>query len=369
LFRDDPWINEGFNDSPIDVHIDEVIEQDDEIIDKIVEKYNVDREKLIKDLNNTVYDDISAIYYLMYYDKKSKEGKNSYKSSHYDDGPPIKSDDSKSNISSRPGSSISKKNVSTVDPTLPINPQLKPIVPVSVKEPPARARRFTIDSSYRPAINDILNKPKPLKPEAFPISNNNNMTSIKEPAEEDETATTTDNGTTKIPEDGLPTSLSKRFQPTPPDKPPTNNPPVRRLRHNTISEVVPPPNIRQFANNMNNDTLKERNEDGESSNNEYDDTENNVDPTKPRSVRFTMNTNTTSSKAPDEIIRSVIMACKSLNIKHKMIGRYLIECTVTEIDNVPLAESTSFEVEVCKLPRLDNMVSFRMNRYYISLKY
>ncbi|OUM65576.1 hypothetical protein PIROE2DRAFT_7418, partial [Piromyces sp. E2] len=188
LFRDDPWINDGFTDSPIDVHIDEVIEQDDEIIDKIVEKYNVDREKLIKHLNNTVYDDISAIYYLMYYDKKSKGGKSQCKSSYNsDDVPSSKNDDNKSYISSKPGSDF-KRNVSKIESTQ--LPQLKPIVPVSAKQPPVRARRFTIDSSYHPPnINDILSKPKPFISETSTTSTttttstlpNNNMTSIKEP--------------------------------------------------------------------------------------------------------------------------------------------------------------------------------------------
>ncbi|ORX49732.1 Pkinase-domain-containing protein [Piromyces finnis] len=372
MFRDDPWINEDFSDSPIDVNIDEVIEQDDEIIDKIVEKYNVDREKLIQNLNNTVFDDISAIYYLMYYDKRSKGGNNeSHISSHINEMALLSqnSDENKSTFSSKPPESSfsSKKSIPNNNSNVPINTQLKPIVPVSAKQPPVRTRRFTIDGAYHPpVINDILAKSKPLAPETP-----NNLTSIKEPIENMESFTpvSTDNTIHKNPIENsmIPTSIaSKRLQPTPPENPPNAmSTPIRRLRHNTICETVPPINIRQLNNNnnINNNILKEKGEDEDFSNTfENNDVEENVDPTKPRSVRFNVNTNTTSSKAPDEIIRSVIMACKSLNIKHKMIGRFLIECSVTEIDNSPLINSAIFEVEVCKLPRLDDMYGLKFKR-------
>jgi len=359
LFRDDPWINEGFTDSPIDVNLDETIEKDDEIIDMIVEKYNVDKKKLISNLDNIVYDDISAIYYLMYYDKQNKEATRSQKNS-------ISEASSSSKTVTRPrreSYSVARKtdNEESENGT-PGN--LKPIEP-------ARARRFTIDSAYNPIPfnpDTINNKPNPL-------DNNNNS-----PIDKILRSEITDNSKNdksnneKNNNDGIKKSSSSIITPAVvPSKihvpvPPTSakTPNGRRLRHNTISEAVPPISIKQFNDNKHNNTIKEHNENDENepnSNAENDkNIEENYDPTKPRSVRFNMNTNTTSTKAPDEIIRSVIIACKSINIGHKMLGRFLIECTANEINNNPLEEKITFEVEVCKLPRLDNMYGLKFKR-------
>lgn len=372
LFRNDPWLNEGFDDSPIDVQIDEAIEQDDEIIDKIVEKYNVDRNKLIKNLNNTVYDDISAIYYLMYYNKKTREEKGYPKSSLMDDNVVIKNEDGSKSTYASPNiepSVPNKKNEDDENDTFPttttVNPgTLKPITPLSAKQP-TRARRFTIDSAYNPMSikNDLINKKNS-------INNNNNNNNESSTTAEKVTTTptitnssndnTSNNDGVKKPSEisRIPSPVNtgiapRRLVPIPPsDKPPSStlNPPtvLRRVRHNTISEAVPPTIIKPPADTVN-QTLQE-----DSENNDDDDTNN--DPTKPRTVRVTMNTNTTSSKAPDEIIRSIIMACKNLGINHKMIGRYLIECSASENETVQLLEKTSFEVEVCKLPDRKSVV-------------
>ncbi|OUM67411.1 hypothetical protein PIROE2DRAFT_35170, partial [Piromyces sp. E2] len=75
-----------------------------------------------------------------------------------------------------------------------------------------------------------------------------------------------------------------------------------------------------------------------------------------RSLRFTFNSNSTSTKQPDEIVRNVLHACKGLNISHKLVARYLIEC------NIPDKEDLKFEVEICKLPRLNNMHGLKFKR-------
>jgi len=383
LFRNDPWLNEGFDDSPIDVQIDEAIEQDDEIIDKIVERYNVDRNKLIKNLNNTVYDDISAIYYLMYYNKKTREEKGYPKSSLMDDNVVIKNEDGSKSTYASPNiepSIPNKKNDDDDNDTFPtmVNPgTLKPITPLSAKQP-TRARRFTIDSAYNPMSikNDLINK-KNL------INNNNNNNESSTTTEKIATITkSSNNNNDNFNNDGnngikKPSEISRipspvntglaprRLVPIPPsEKPPTTlNPPTafRRVRHNTISEAVPPTIIKPSEDSVN-QPLQEDSENKNANNKQSNDSlDTNNDPTKPRSVRFTMNTNTTSSKAPDEIIRSIIMACKNLEINHKMIGRYLIECSASETV-MGLQEKTSFEVEVCKLPRLDNMYGLKFKR-------
>ncbi|KXS17055.1 kinase associated domain 1-containing protein [Gonapodya prolifera JEL478] len=79
---------------------------------------------------------------------------------------------------------------------------------------------------------------------------------------------------------------------------------------------------------------------------------------KPRSLRFTFNSNTTSSKPPDEIVQEVLTICDKLDVKHRMSSRYVVECTY----NANAEEAIKFEVEVCKLPRLKNLHGLRFKR-------
>ncbi|KAI9316126.1 KA1 domain/Ssp2 C-terminal domain-containing protein, partial [Obelidium mucronatum] len=81
------------------------------------------------------------------------------------------------------------------------------------------------------------------------------------------------------------------------------------------------------------------------------------DANKPRSLRFTFNSNTTSSKQPDDIIAEVVAACGKLNITHTVVTRYLLECTFTG-----KPEPVKFEMEVCKLPRLKSLFGLRFKR-------
>ena len=83
---------------------------------------------------------------------------------------------------------------------------------------------------------------------------------------------------------------------------------------------------------------------------------------KPRSLRFTFNSNTTSSKPPDDIMQEILNACQKHNIKTRLISRYLMECTAPPVNNLPGAEAVKIEIEVCKLPRLKNLHGLRFKR-------
>ncbi|KAI3643687.1 hypothetical protein MP228_009851 [Amoeboaphelidium protococcarum] len=82
----------------------------------------------------------------------------------------------------------------------------------------------------------------------------------------------------------------------------------------------------------------------------------------PRSLRFTFNSNTTSSKDPDEIVREIFVACHQLQIKAITLNRFMVECIAQPANNLPGSEAVRVEVEVCKLPRLKNMHGLKFKR-------
>lgn len=83
---------------------------------------------------------------------------------------------------------------------------------------------------------------------------------------------------------------------------------------------------------------------------------------KPRSLRFTFNSNTTSSKQPDDMIREIVDACTKHDITTRLVSRYLIECVSPPATTLPNAEAVKIEIEVCKLPRLKNLHGLRFKR-------
>jgi MAP/microtubule affinity-regulating kinase len=70
IVMDDPWINESYEDSPISTDRSQAVEEDEAVINAMVVKYKFDKESILQALRENVYNDISAIYFLMYNEHK-----------------------------------------------------------------------------------------------------------------------------------------------------------------------------------------------------------------------------------------------------------------------------------------------------------
>jgi len=347
MLIDDPWINEGYSDSPIKKNEEEIITTDESIIQFMVQKYKFDREQIIKSLDDNVYDDTSAIYYLLYNEKKNKNNLEGILSPVTDNTPasPTKSPEKESQEKPATAASPTKNGMVRIDeddvlPTNNANAEVKiPARQPATAATTTRTRRFTVTGITvdRPQEAPLNVKALP-KPGALENSKTvQNPTTTPQPV-------SSGIAHPQIKEDEeleVMPSIPKTAQPEGTQQPsdimaPSEMPRQPRKRHNTIVGI--------FL----------RNKDGQPvpASATSPTTETSGDSSvKPRSLRFTFNSNSTSTKQPDEIVRNVLHACKGLNISHKLVARYLIEC------NIPDKEDLKFEVEICKLPRLNNMVS------------
>jgi len=347
MLIDDPWINEGYTDSPIKKCEEEVITTDESIIQFMVQKYKFDREQIIKSLDDNVYDDTSAIYYLLYNEKKNKNNLEGILSPISDNTPANPAKNPEKETQEKPQASPTKNGMVRIDEddVLPTNNNNAVKIPARQPTTAAtapRTRRFTVtgitvDHPSEAPIN-VKTIPKPGTLE--------NSKNVQNPSNTPQPVTS---GITQpqIKEDeelevmpSIPKSGDGAQQPSD-IMSPSDMPRQPRKRHNTIVGI--------FL----------RNKDGQpipaSATSPTTETSNDSS-IKPRSLRFTFNSNSTSTKQPDEIVRNVLHACKELNIAHKLVARYLIEC------NIPDKEDLKFEVEICKLPRLNNMHGLKFKR-------
>jgi len=348
MLIDDPWINEGYSDSPIKKCEEEVITTDESIIQFMVQKYKFDREQIIKSLDDNVYDDTSAIYYLLYNEKKNKNNLEGILSPISDNTPTSPSKSPTKESQEKAPASPTKNGMVRIDEDDVLPTNNTEAVKIPARQPATaatttRTRRFTVTGITvdRPqeAPMNIKTIPKPGALE--------NSKTVQNPAS---TPQPVQSGIThpQIKEEEELEVMPSIPKPATADStqpsdtlPPSEMPRQPRKRHNTIVGI--------FL----------RNKDGQpvpasaTSPTTETPTDSSV---KPRSLRFTFNSNSTSTKQPDEIVRNVLHACKDLNIAHKLVARYLIEC------NIPDKEDLKFEVEICKLPRLNNMHGLKFKR-------
>jgi MAP/microtubule affinity-regulating kinase len=308
ILIDDIWINDTFTDSPITVDISETIEEDEAILNIMIAKYKIEKESILNVLREKVYNDISAIYYLMYYDKDTvgREG-----------------------VSADPNADILKiANPSKKDSIISqqANGKLMPIIDEDGvdEHKPTQVYAQTATTSKPPAQLVTGHRKR-----AATATNNKKS---------DERIENGDSISPKIaleeiirPVTAVPGSESSVVA--------HDAIPTQRKRNNTIIGIL--------KGRKNSHSGSETGEYGEQ-----------VESDKPRSLRFTFNSKTTSTKQPDEIIVELIKCCNSLGCTHRLLTRYLLECNHL----VPAKELIKIEIEVCKLPRLNNLHGLKFKR-------
>lgn len=332
ILIDDPWINESYGDSPISTDLSETVAEDENVIKLMESKFKIDRESVLQALRDNVYNDTSAIYFLLYYEKDNRTNTEN-------DVPDI------TKIASPTKKDSGAATSPATGKAMPIIDE-NGVLPESLTESPAGPPGVVPDAKSAAAKTSAVVAAGRRRRAATVIGGDKNEESAAPIAP----ASVSNNA--NRPATGIPfsSSPSSGEPPKPGSETPAAIPPVveQRKRHNTIVGIFK----NQIRRNTDSDEVGTASVDSNQSDKPMGD-----DTDKPRSLRFTFNSNTTSSKPPDEIIVEVIKCCNKLGLTHRLHTRYLLEC-----NSATGKEPLKFEIEVCKLPRLNNLHGLRFKR-------
>lgn len=374
LFIDDAWINESYDHSPIVKDISIKTDEDDQIIKLIEAKFHVDRETVLKSMRENIYDDISALYYLIYNEKETR----GRIEADILNSPSIADRifEQQKNIKAPLMSRIEEDG--TVVGSVENNSNVPQLRPAPAVAKPGR-RRFTVgnDSEVTKFGEEDEDTPKQLskmqkEPSAIPgqVQDSQQREVTKDPPTRPSSTIGTSNSkvTHSTSKTASPTTTVHTEEGSPTEKVDASE---KRKRHNTIvgilrntiyrptdgpvispssdrgGDIVGVNNTQASYTSVTEESAFEPIRPGEEG--------------KPRSLRFTFNSNTTSSKPADELIKEVIATCAKLGINHKLGSRYLVECQWFG-GKENSEEGVKFEVELCKLPRLKNLHGLRFKR-------
>ncbi|KAJ3258919.1 Serine/threonine-protein kinase par-1 [Chytriomyces hyalinus] len=420
FLNDDPWINDGYAESPIARDISTTVQEDEVIIKLLETKYNISAESVQKCLRENIYDDVAAMYYLLYYDKEAKSRRPSEVP--HSGVPSIQI----------PASSDSPPLASPVDgpksATAAIPSQQQPS---STSSPPSTTTKPELGASLRPQATGAKDKKR-----RFTVGNENEAQKLADEyadgttahpkvaiggviVESGDVAHQLGNQTVQMDTSRLNNASSSTAVPTidiQQDEfeplangsrlhavsaspgtmrvgltnvgvsPATNKSPVDgsddqvggRKRGTTIvgllrssirrtSDVgAMSPMIQNLGKNAPGASEGPRETMAtvavDESTNAIDTmmSQLKTDDNKPRSLRFTFNSSTTSSKPPEDIVKGVSAALDKHGVTYRMVTPFLLECFWA--NPAPGKDGVKFEIEVCKLPRLKNLHGLRFKR-------
>ncbi|KAJ3322299.1 Map microtubule affinity-regulating kinase [Boothiomyces sp. JEL0866] len=337
ILIDDTWINEGYPDSPISTDKSETFEEDEGVIKLMEAKFKIERDVILQGLRENVYNDLTAIYYLLYYEKQTRQNIENDMLEITKLSPTRAKEPS---VTAAAGKNMPIIGEDEVLPEVKETKEQKDFHPenklVQQVASGRRRRAATVngngdakdaaESSATPAQIPLV----PARPTSALTSSTGAPVPAQAPASVEQSAEQQPQATTQA-EASQPGDLQNR------------------KRHNTIVGI--------FRGHMRRPS-ESQNSNGAVGDSTIVETPEGSDANKPRSLRFTFNSNTTSSKPPDEIFVEVIKVANKLGITHRLQTRYLLECTSNSNGKEPL----KFEVEVCKLPRLNNLHGLRFKR-------
>lgn len=334
IVLDDAWINESYNESPISTDLSEQVEEDEGIIKIMESKYNLERSAILQALRDNVYNDVSAIYFLIYYDTEAKK-----------------------NLQNDPnGTDVTKIN----------NPvPKKESMTASEKEKamPKIGEDEVLEESKGSTLPKVAANSPAVSP---PSSGRRKRAATVNAAGSSEAQDKSNNGTAASP----PTTEEEAKKPLTALNPIAffrpgfqrefSSPAGPEIKHEEITQASPSrENIKRHNTITGMIRGLRRGDTGESTDSDKKEDLGLTD--QPRSLRFTFNSNTTSSKPPDEIVVELVKVANKLNLTTKLVTRYLLECT-SNASAASGKEVLKVEVEVCKLPRLNNLHGLRFKR-------
>jgi MAP/microtubule affinity-regulating kinase len=323
-------------------------------------RFQLDREIVLKSLNEGLYDDISAVYYLIHYEKQTR-GKIEGEIQAMGSNPLSLTPSPTTIVSDLSGKELNKATtVPSSTRKTAKSPDTNNIPEDEVlDEVSSNGSGNTTGTSAARAVQKPKIKRR-VTVGAGDSANMENSAPIVAPVKKAAPQESDMNGHVAQFSSPVPRTVQTAAS----DNTGYQDPAGRRKRHNTIvgifrntirrpSEVGPgPPSAPISENPTKNNNFDALQEDGE-------DSGNNISPNEPRSLRFTFNSNSTSSKPPDDIVHEVSNVCIRQGVGIKLLSRYVLECTYV---NPSGGENLKFEVEICKLPRLKNLHGLRFKR-------
>jgi MAP/microtubule affinity-regulating kinase len=420
ILIDDEWLNDTFDSSPITLDVNDDIVGEDQFILNIMEtRFGVSKDEIMKGLKENIYNENLAIYFLLYHEK-SRNGEavvakiseslsiknplpqaNAQHSDHRtaaaatspidtiaEEGAseenlkqgeskvpdsaaaPAGAPRRKSNINQEPkfpppASSAGAAKVPTAETSA--APQARPTVATK------RQRRFTVSgdaemqkiADAQKEDQELLSKLKNMQvgqaAEAIPDTNPSQATQATQQAAHTDAVVprnkaVNDNARQRrisvaVPHENYVQPLPDKAPEPKKDAAPAQEKPKVEKRKSAIAGFLK--------------LSRKGGEDGEDvprTSNETVDEPVGSDDQKPRSLRFTFASNTTSSKSPDQMIQDILNSAAKNVFKTRTNTRYLVEVTAQPPNDLPGAEVIKIEVEVCKLPRLKNLHGFRFKR-------
>ncbi|KAJ3234146.1 Serine/threonine-protein kinase par-1 [Chytriomyces hyalinus] len=426
FLNDDPWINDGYNESPIARDISTTVQEDDVIIKLLETKYNISAESVQKCLRENIYDDVAAMYYLLYYDKEAKSrrpsevpnggGVPSIQIPVPSDSPPLASpvDAPKSATAAMPSQQQQQQQQQPISspPSTTTKPEFGASLRPQATGAKDKKRRFTVgNENEAQKLADEYSAETPTHPkvgvivESGDVSHHlGNHATPMDTSRLNNATSSTAVPTIDIQQDEYePPSIGSRPHAvsaspgtmrtgltnagaSPTGSSSTNKSPVDgsddqvggRKRGTTIvgllrSSIRRTSDVGAMSPIVQNlgkgvpgvaegprETLATVAIDESTQAIDTMMSQLKTDDNKPRSLRFTFNSSTTSSKPPEEIVKGVSTALDKHGVTYRMVTPFLLECFWAN----PTAgkDGVKFEIEVCKLPRLKNLHGLRFKR-------